>query len=88
MANAPKAAAPRRGKPAAPPNETTEAKLVRLASARIPKAIRAIQLVSNLRTYKPTEAQVDTIIKALVEQVAETRDALRNVKAAKPKFIL
>ena len=51
------------------------AALKRIAEGRVPKAVKAIGLVSNLARYKPTAAQSTAILGAL-------RDAVKRVEAA------
>lgn len=46
-------------------DETAQQKLARLASKRVPKAVKAISAVGNLKTYKPTASQSKAILDAL-----------------------
>jgi len=65
---------------AVPPDETREAKLVRLANARVTKACKYIALVGNLAGYKPTPGQVDKIMTALGESCARVNNRLDGVR--------
>jgi hypothetical protein len=42
-----------------------EENLIRLSTVRVSKAIKSIQLIGNLATYKPTSEDVDAIEEAL-----------------------
>lgn len=50
---------------------TRQEALVRLASKRVGKALKALDLVGNLAAYKPTEAQVKSIMTALDARLQE-----------------
>jgi len=66
------------GRSPAPVNETTEDKLKRLASIRVSKALKAIALIGNLKSYKPTAEQTGQILDALVRQIESVRDQLKG----------
>jgi hypothetical protein len=58
-------------------DEDARAKFVRLTNIRVPKAIKAIELVGNLSVrsnYTFSEADAKAIIKALKTAVAECED--------------
>lgn len=70
--------------------ETQQQKLVRLANARVNKAIKAISLVANLDAYNPTKEQVENIVGALHVAVDAVNTELQPQVAspAKPTFSL
>jgi len=53
--------------------------LKKLAAKRVPKAVKAIQLVGNLASYAPTDAQINAILTALTRAVNEVENRLRKV---------
>ena len=71
---------------AVPTDETREAKLVRLANARVTKACKYIGLVGNLAGYKPTPGQVDKIMTALGESCARVNNRLDGVRRESVNF--
>jgi hypothetical protein len=80
-------------KPAAQPvtepvKETREAKLERLANARVSKTIKAISLVGNLAAYKPTEPEADAILGALTAALQHVAQRLAGVKTTVGPFSL
>lgn len=64
------------------------AKLMELASTRVPKAIRAMGLVGNLIAYKPTEAQKTAILGALEQQLKVIRTRYAGTVPEEPAFKL
>lgn len=75
------------------PREEDRYKFVRLASARVSKALKDIQLIGNLANrsnYDYTDEDVTKIFKALNEEVAacKKRFELSNKKGGAAKFTL
>lgn len=73
--------------------EEDRAKFVKLASARVTKALKDIQLIANLANrsnYDYTDEDVAKIFKALNEEISACRKRfeLSNKKAATAKFTL
>lgn len=60
------------------PKETKEQKLIRLSDARVTKACKYISLIGNLAAYKPTSADVDSIMSALGGACAQIESRLRG----------
>jgi hypothetical protein len=58
-------------------------RLVKLANKRVPKAIKAIQLIGNLSTYGPTDKQAETILNALGEALNAAADRFKTPAAKK-----
>jgi hypothetical protein len=71
-----------------PADETSGQKLVRLASARVPKAIKQIAFVGNLAAYKPTQEQVLRIMKALDDACEAAEARLKGTATAAAGFSL
>jgi uncharacterized protein (UPF0264 family) len=63
-------------------------KLSYLANKRVPIAIKRIKLCGNLAAYKPTTAQVDAIVGALVQALDDAKDRLYRTKREKQAFLL
>ena len=59
------AAKPKRKRVAVDPNETQEAKLIRLASHRVNRILTHVKLLGNLGRLKPTEAQKTAVFEAI-----------------------
>ena len=74
-------------KPASTPNPKAR-KLVELASTRVPKALKALNLVGNLAAYKPTEAQKKAILDALDNALKNVRTRFATGEPEAPKFEL
>jgi len=53
-------------------------RLVRLANARVPKAVKSISLLGNLAAYGPTEEQAQKIVSAMQIAVEAVADKLRT----------
>lgn len=75
------------------PREEDRAKFVKLASARVSKALKDIQLIGNLSNrsnYDYTNEDITKIFKALNEEIAacKKRFELSNKKSAATKFTL
>lgn len=73
--------------------EEDRAKFVKLASARVTKALKDIQLIANLANrsnYDYTDEDVTKIFKALNEEIAacKKRFELSNKRAGTQKFTL
>jgi len=68
--------------------ETKEQALVRLATNRVGKALKALDIVGNLGAYKPTEAQVKSIIVALDNRLSEVEGRLKGSKTEAAGFTL
>lgn len=73
--------------------EEDRAKFVKLASTRVTKALKDIQLIANLANrsnYDYSEEDVSKIFKALNEEIAscKKRFELSNKKAGTAKFTL
>jgi two-component sensor histidine kinase len=68
--------------------ETREDRLIRLAHARVKKAMNAIRLIGNLSAYKPTDEQVDAIMEALGDSCARIDARLRGTKKDVVPFTL
>jgi hypothetical protein len=68
--------------------ESKEDKLVRLAGKRVEKACKAISLLGNLSTYRPTTADVDAIMSALGETCSAVENRLRGAKKHSYVFAL
>ena len=66
-----------------PSNETDAQKLVRLANARVSKAITQIRLIGNLGGYGPTDAQKNMIVKAIDVEVTKMRQNLASATPVK-----
>ena len=62
--------------------ETKGEKFYRLASKRLTRALKDVNLLGNLATsqYEHTEAQVDYICKQLLEAVTDVQNKLNKVK--------
>lgn len=58
--------------------KSKQERLVRLANARVPKAVKAISLLGNLAAYGPTEEQAQKIVSALQIAVEAVADKLRT----------
>jgi hypothetical protein len=73
--------------------EEDRSKFVKLASARVSKALKDIQLIGNLSNrsnYDYTDEDVSKIFKALSDEISSCRrkfDNARN-KGGKPTFVL
>ena len=75
------------------PREEDRAKFVKLASARVSKALKDIQLIGNLANrsnYDYTDEDITKIFKALNEEIAacKKRFELSNKKGGAVKFTL
>lgn len=73
--------------------EDDRSKFVKLASLRVSKALKDIQLISNLSNrsnYDYTDEDVAKIFKALQEEISSCKRKFENVrkKGSKPTFIL
>lgn len=60
--------------------ETSQQKLSRLAGKRVPKAVKAIAAVGNLKAYKPTPVQVKAIMSALNDAFVSLEKRLSSVE--------
>lgn len=78
----------RRGRAPVDPNESKHDKLLRLASARVTKACRAIQLVGGLANYKPSEKEIEMIEQALGESCAACINRLNGIRKQSINFSL
>ena len=74
------AATERKSRSTVDPNETPEDKFSRLASARVTKAVKAIDNLRGLsgRNYVKTDEQVSTILSYIDNAVAMVRAAFEN----------
>lgn len=63
-------------------------RLMVLANKRIPKAIKAIELVGNLHGYNPTEEQTDKMLQALGEALSQASNRLKNAERKETSFQL
>jgi len=75
------------------PREEDREKFVKLASARVSKALKDIQLIGNLANrsnYDYTDGDVTKIFKALNDEIAacKKRFELSNKKGSAAKFTL
>lgn len=68
--------------------ESRQDKLVRLATARVTKAVNSIRLVGNLGAYRPTDKQVDEIMEALGEACSRIEGRLRGSKIDSAPFTI
>lgn len=68
--------------------ETREAKLRRLAAARVSAALKRLDLVGNLAAYKPTEAQSNAILRALADKLNAVSARLKGAKSSQGGFAL
>lgn len=65
------------------------AQLLKLANQRVPRALRAVELIGALGKYSPTDDQVDKIHTALQEAIDQARNKLMAGKQVAPsKFTL
>lgn len=65
------------------------AQLLKLANQRVPRALRAIELIGSLGKYSPNDVQVDRIHTALQEAIDQSRNKLMaGSQAAPSKFTL
>jgi len=64
------------------PKPDKQVLLKKLAAKRVPKAIKAIQLVGNLAAYDPNPAQVNTVLDALSVAMKATSDRLHKQTAS------
>lgn len=65
-------------------NSSRREKFVKLAEQRVPKAIKAIQLVGNLSNksnYSYTEEDVKKILKALREELDDLKSRFESSKS-------
>lgn len=96
MATTTQTVARQRGKPRTPltPEQQAKrvadrlAKLIRLASKRIPAAVKRIDHCGNLTAYKPTEAQAVAICDAMQTALNKVRLRLRSERRDTPLFDL
>lgn len=66
-----------------------KAKLVQLANQRVPRAIRALELIGALGKYQPSDEQVDRIHSFLDQALVQTRNKLMAGQQTAPdKFSL
>ena len=75
------------------PRDEDRTKFVKLASARVTKALKDIQLIGNLANksnYDYTDEDVTKIFRALNEEISACRKRfeLSNKKVGGPKFTL
>ncbi len=77
-------------KPKGVADETDEQRFVRLATARVNRALKDLSLIGNLGSgqYGKTDAQVSKIENALSSGLASAMDRLRHVKSNAPRFSL
>lgn len=68
--------------------EPTDAKLMRLAKARVTRAVKAIKFVGNLSAYKPNDDQIDKIMEALAGTCAAVEARMRGTKRDAAVFTL
>jgi hypothetical protein len=73
--------------------ESDRAKFTKLASARVSKALKDIQLIGNLSNrsnYDYTDEDVAKIFKALSEELSASRHRFETAKkkTLEPKFVL
>jgi hypothetical protein len=66
--------------------ETKAEKFYRLASKRLARSLKDIELIGHLATsqYEHTEAQTKYIVEQLTKSVNRVSDKLNRVKAEKP----
>ncbi len=66
-----------------------KAKLIQLANQRVPRAIRALDLIGALGKYQPSDEQVDRIHSFLDQALVQTRNKLMAGQQSAPdKFSL
>ena len=72
------------------PNETPEQKFVRIATLRVPNAIKKIKLIGNLSAsaYKYTDEQIDKVISGLRQAVDEIEAKFRKGSKKPDSFSL
>ena len=73
--------------------EIDRAKFTKLASARVSKALKEIQLIGNLSNrsnYDYTDEDISKIFKALSDELADCRRRFETAKKkpSEPKFVL
>ncbi len=78
----------KKGTSTVPANETKEQALLRLANKRVPKALKAIQMIGNLAGYKPLPSQVKHIIDTLNGAVKRLEGKLSGGGSSAPEFNL
>lgn len=75
-------------KPGKYDNETKEQKLARLASKRIPAAVKRIKHVGNLAAYGPTRDQADRMLHMLRLALTAAEAAFEKKKEVQESFLL
>lgn len=65
-----------------------QGRLVRLANKRVPRAVKAIALIGNLASYKPTENQTKYILTALSEALETVKARFAGTKQEEKSFTL
>jgi len=70
--------------------ETRNERFVRLANKRVPKAIKAIELVRNLSgpQYEYTREQADAIVSAIMDAAVALEDAFQHQKPTRTEWRL
>ena len=73
-----------------PKDESKAQRFERLANARVPRALKAIELVANLgaQNYGATFDQREAGLKALEDAVSDARRTMHRQKASKPRFLV
>lgn len=77
-----------KGRKPVDPNETRDQKLERLATARVTRACKYIAYCGNLAAYKPTSAQVEKILGALVASCQGVQRRLEGTRVESFTFTL
>jgi alpha-acetolactate decarboxylase len=70
------------------PTETKEAALKRIAGKRVPKAVKAISVLGNLASYKPTPAQAQAIVDEIERATKAVKARLLSGTQAAAEFVL
>jgi hypothetical protein len=70
--------------------ETKQLKLKKLSDVRVPKAIKALDLIGGLAKYEPTPQQSAQILNALSEayEIAVAKFQPKQSTQSKPSFAL
>jgi len=59
-------------------DEATSEALIRLANKRVPRALKALDVVGNLGAYKPSEEQMKAIMEALDARLRDVQKRLEG----------
>lgn len=64
--------------PVEKPHRRSDERLVVIAQSRVPRAVKAIQLVGSIGSYNPTPTQTHAMLTALRRALEETEQRLQN----------